>query len=382
MNYYSSILLKSYLLLFLAIVNLNKVDGQVIDKPHAIFVIDNIDEQNRFDWQSMIKIEKIIPLETNSNSILGTLTKGIIKENKILIFDSRNRFLKVFDENGRFLNQVGTKGNGPGEYTDLRDFTVVENDIWCLDNKKINCYDLLTGKFKSSIKYETKSLNPTDFLFYNTDNYYLWQSNPYSPSSKEPLYRLIAFKNGKQTNSYFKWDYFSIDGVRFLEGLNKSSILIPVNGEYKIYKITKDSIFIAYELDFKGKKIPKDKLSKRPDYGNNEYLKSAYYKSINNIFETDKYIYFTCVGPDAMGYEGFINKNTGKANLGKLDFYYNPRIFYSDGKSLYGYYNATSFTRERIEISKTEFFNTLAKKIGILNQEDNFVIVRFSISEN
>lgn len=379
----SVILAKSWLLIFLVILNLSKVSGQIINYPHPIFVIDSFDEQNRFNWQSSIKIEKIIALETNSNSILGTFTKGIVRENKILIYDSRNRFLKVFDENGKFLNQVGTKGNGPGEYTDMRDFMVEENNIWCLDNKKVNCFDLLTGKFKSSIKYETKNLNPTSFIFFNPNNFYLWQSNPYS-SSKDPLYRLLEFKNGKQTSSYFKWDYHSVDGVRFLEGLNKSYILIPVNGEYNIYKITKDSIFIAYEIDFKNKKIPKDKLVKRPDYtnSNNEYLKSAYYKSIDNIFETEKYIYFTCVGPNAMGYEGLINKYTGKADLGKLDYYYNPRIFYSDGKSFYGYYNSTSFTKERIENSKSEFFKTLAKKIGNVNLEDNFIIVKFSISKN
>lgn len=378
---YSRIIPKSCLLFLLILTCFIKVKGQTIDNPHDIFVITKFNEDNRFDWQSMIKIEKIIPLETNSNSILGTFSKGIVKENKILIHDNRNRFLKVFDENGKFLFQVGTKGNGPGEYTDLRDFMVADNDVWCLDNKKINCFDISTGKYKSSIKYEIKSLNPTSFLFYNPNNYYLWQSNPYSSSSKEPLYRLLEFKNGKQTTSYFKWDHFSVDGVRFLDALNKSSILIPIDGEYKIYKITKDSIFLAFELDFKDKKIPKAKLPIRPDYTNNEYLKSAYYKNIKDIFETEKYLYFTCVGPDAMGYEGLINKQTGDVSLGKLDFYYNPRIFYSDGISLYGYYNSSSFTKERIENSKKEFFDTIAKKTGKINLEDNFVIVKFSIHD-
>jgi len=380
MKNYFVILAKSSLLIIFTIISLINVNAQTIDKPHTIFVLDNFDDQNRFCWPPMIRIEKVIPLETNPNSILGTFTKGIIRENKILIYDSRNRFLKAFDDNGKFLFQVGTKGNGPGEYTDMRDFMIEENNIWSLDNKKINCFDLLTGKFKSSLKYETKNLNPTCFILFNPNNFYLWQSNPYS-SSKDPLYRLLEFKNGKQTNSYFKWDYHSVDGVRFLEGLNNSYFIIPINGEYNIYKITEDSIFIAYEIDFKNRKIPKDKLVKRPDYtnSNNEYLKSTYYKSIDNIFETENYIYFTCVGPNAMGYEVLINKLTGKIDFGKLDYYYTPRIFYSDGKSLYGYYNSTSFTKERIENSKSEFFKTLVKKIGDVNLEDNFIIVKFSL---
>jgi hypothetical protein len=356
------------------------VKGQTIDNPHSIFTITKFNEDIRFDWQSMIKIEKIIPLETNANSILGEFTKGIVKENKILVFDNRNRSLKVFDENGKFLFPVGAKGNGPGEYNDLRDFSLTDKDIWCLDDKKINCFDFATGKYKSNIKFETKSLNPTCLLFYNPDNYYLWESNPYSSSSKEPLYRLVQLKSGKQTRSYFKWDHFSVDGVRFLDAINKSSILIPASGEYEIYKITKDSIFIAFEIDFKDKKIPKAKLPMRSENGNSEYLKSAYYKNINNIFETEKYLYFTCTGPNTMAYECLINKQTGNVSLGKIDFYYNPRIFYSDGISLYGYYNSSSFTKERLETSKKEFFNSIAKKAGKINLDDNFIIVKFSIN--
>jgi hypothetical protein len=383
MRNYPAILTKSSLLIFFTFINLLIITGQATEKSHTTFVMDNLDVQNRFGWPPVTRVEKVIPLETNPNSILGTFTKGIVRENNILIYDSRNRFLKVFDEKGKYLFQVGTKGNGPGEYTDMRDFMLEGINIWCLDNKKINCFDLLTGRFKSSIKYETKNFNPTGFLLFNPDNYYLWQSNPYS-SSKDPAFSLLEFKGGKQKNSFFKHDYFSVDGVRFLEGLNNSYNLIPVSGECKIYKITQDSIYIAFEIDFKNKWIPKDKLIKQPDYttGNQEYLKSPYFKNINNIFETEEYLYFTCVGPNAMGYEVLINKQTRKTSMGMLDYYYTPRIFYSDAKSFYGYYNSTSFTKERIESSKSEFFNTVAKKIGSVNLEDNFVIVKLSLTKN
>jgi hypothetical protein len=40
------------------------------------------------------------------------------------ILDKRNSSIVMFDVNGNYLNQLDRRGNGPGEYLDIADFTV------------------------------------------------------------------------------------------------------------------------------------------------------------------------------------------------------------------------------------------------------------------
>ena len=91
----------------------------------------------------------------------------------------------------------------------------------------------------------------------------------------------------------------------------------PIDGEYDIYKITKDSVSLSFVLNFDNNNLPKDYFVKNPIDINNEYLKSDYYKSIADVFETEDYIYFTCAGPQSFAYEGLINKKTNQVSFGK-----------------------------------------------------------------
>lgn len=355
-----------------------------IDNPHDIFVIENIDKDKYFEWQPEIKIEKIIPLESTTNAFVGFLSKGEIINDSIFIEDNLNHLLKIYNSDGKFLSQVGANGKGPGEYHEMRDFNIIKDEIWCLDYRKMHCYDLKTGKFKYSISIDLdpRLLNPLSFLVMDSTNFYLWQSNPSSSNKNDPKYCLLKYQNEKLVASYFKWDHRSVDETRFYKGLNGSFIMKPIEGEYKIYKIDHDSLFLFFELDFKNKSLPTDYFKNHPENKNNEYLKSEYYKSINNIFETENHIYFFCVGPGSYGYEGLIDKRNKSVRFGKHNFNVSPRIFYSDDKFMYGYYESRSFVRETPPDKLRDYFEKISAKLGQRNIEDNLVIVKFSIHDN
>lgn len=70
---------------------------------------------------------KIIPLETNENSIFSKIDRISLFDNKIYILDRKLNSVFVFNDEGRFLNKIQKIGRGPQEYISLTDFSIDEN---------------------------------------------------------------------------------------------------------------------------------------------------------------------------------------------------------------------------------------------------------------
>lgn len=65
---------------------------------------------------------KYIPLETTSTSLIARITKmEILNDEKILVFDNMKGAVCLFGKDGKFLHQIGRKGNGHNEYTFIKD---------------------------------------------------------------------------------------------------------------------------------------------------------------------------------------------------------------------------------------------------------------------
>jgi len=372
------------ILVLSSFVNLNNINAIKINlkNTHTVYTIRVNDKEKYFDWDQYIKIEQIIPLETNSNSVFANPDKVYVLKDKMFFQDRKNQILKVFDHSGKFLFNVGNKGKGPEEYLEMRDFMISDNNVYTLDYKKIHCFDASNGKFKSSSNITTQEMNPMGFLVFNSKDYYLWQSNPSQKNVRDTKYRLLKFEEGKLKSRYFEYDHHSNDMNRFFKRPDGSFYIRPIDGEYVIYKITKDSVSISFELNFENKNLPKDYYLKNPIDVNNEYLKSDYYKSIADVFETEEYIYFTCAGPQSYAYEGLINKKTQQISFGKRDFSSNPRIIFSDGKYLYGYYQPSLILNEPVKKIQHYFFDEIRNHLKGIKVEDNIILVKYSLKVN
>jgi hypothetical protein len=84
---------------------------------------------------SVIKDKKYINLDgSHSDFFFKEISKISIVEDKIYILDKRLRKLIVFDTTGRGIGCVGRRGQGPGEYLQITDFSVNERgDIYFID---------------------------------------------------------------------------------------------------------------------------------------------------------------------------------------------------------------------------------------------------------
>ena len=72
---------------------------------------------------------EFIPLETNDKCLLDDFLNNIIvTKNDIIVFDYNGCYR--FNRKGKFLNKIGTKGNGPGEYINPSSIMVDTLNKW------------------------------------------------------------------------------------------------------------------------------------------------------------------------------------------------------------------------------------------------------------
>jgi hypothetical protein len=79
---------------------------------------------------------RIVPLETNPGCLIGSIQNLYAGKNSILVSTSGGggksggeSKLLHFTSGGKFLNNIGRVGKGPGEYSDVNDMSVFENPL-------------------------------------------------------------------------------------------------------------------------------------------------------------------------------------------------------------------------------------------------------------
>ena len=125
------------------------------ENERAIFNIDltdlvesTVEPINIDKWSKKVRY---VPLETTDSVFIKYIQKVYLHDNKFLIVHSGR--ISVFDIQGRYLHDIGKKGNGPEEYADLFDLCLHGNDIYVQETpNRIKVYDR-EGKFMRNLRY-------------------------------------------------------------------------------------------------------------------------------------------------------------------------------------------------------------------------------------
>ncbi len=143
-----------FLVLFLLISCHQTGEQTTVYENAYYFKTDTLKKQEKeVAYTDFLSDIKLIPLETNDSILIGEINKVLGDENSFYILDAFNtgRIFR-FDKQGKFLNFIGKKGNGPGEFNTPLDFIVFNDKVLVLnEGGKIIEFDK-NGNYKKTLK--------------------------------------------------------------------------------------------------------------------------------------------------------------------------------------------------------------------------------------
>jgi hypothetical protein len=192
-----------------------------------------------------------IALNTDTNYLISKIKKLITTNYSIVVLDDRGKIFQ-FNFEGKFINQIGSLGRGPGEYQYPSDITINNKDqqiIVCplIGGNILKIYSF-DGKFINSIPcpiYTKKIIYLNEGIFCSIFN---WGKigNLYNP--------FVLIDNGGNIIKEFpcKYDYRNSKIPNtFLE----ETLMYSKNGELFIKEIYSDTVFKFEKFDLKPKYI-------------------------------------------------------------------------------------------------------------------------------
>lgn len=223
------------------------------DFPSYSFKI-NTEVVSDFNLQKIASFDKIIPLETKEDCLITSIDKVFIVDSSLVVWDKGSNHILIFDNTGRYLRSIGSKGPSPEEYIEIGDIQMKHDTIQILDvaTRKIISYDI-SGHFISSIQSDYYL-----YTFYITPEGY-WGINAYQNNDH---YNLILLDNNLKT---IKQGYFASERIlpfrptnNFSKNEKTNELIFHYQYNDSIYKIQKDSIIPFIALDFGQKENLKD----------------------------------------------------------------------------------------------------------------------------
>ena len=256
---------------------------------------------------------RFVPLEAKGDESYFKVKSSMVFDNGRMIFviDQNKDRILLFGQNGKFLDIINRKGEGPEEYISLHDFCITNDLIYVLDiNRKIQIYDF-NGNFQKTIPlqdggnqiYVTEDGRIFVGRYFNSETYWLVYDNQGNIVEKlfptnEKLHKFDIPKGSTKTIG-------SYDG-----GIYVSNYL-----DYNIY-LLKDSANVLAKVDFGNLNIPNDFFE-----GSTDVVEKRFWNlrgkvgsikailSIENLLVTDDWIVFL---PGELASRGiYYNRKTG-----------------------------------------------------------------------
>jgi hypothetical protein len=124
-----------------------------IEEEDGVKVVKNPDEPLYGEIQLDLEEDLSIGREDDENYMFYSARNiALDSDENIYVLDSGNHRIQKFDKDGRFLQTIGKKGQGPGEFENPGDFFLDEQDsIYVLDSRKIKVFNEETDFMKEII---------------------------------------------------------------------------------------------------------------------------------------------------------------------------------------------------------------------------------------
>lgn len=251
--------------------------------------ISSLNIENKEKLSSVVDSSFITRLETKPECLISSIDKMIMYNNRIYILDKKNsNGVFEFTKRGKFIRKIGKKGKGPGEYTNLKGFTINKNEIILFDwsKRRLLAYSL-NGDFIGSKKI---GFYLNDFTM-EGENYVLDIHNRIkSASDKDKSFSIAMLDKKTKFLSEFLNSTVTINGYGSSKNMctDKNRIFFKEPYTNIIYEIKNGNYLPLFKLDFQNMTIPEN-LKKD----------NAGFSSFRNELSNHKYMFMS----NASGYQ-------------------------------------------------------------------------------
>ncbi len=245
-----------------------------------------------------------VPLETNDNCIIGSITKVLFTDEEFIIIDRKTKRILRFSEKGDFLNQIGDIGRGPREY-------VVIGDIEC--HGKGDNGHLYIGTFDKLLHYRLNGVFVESIPLIGRQEYIIIDTSSIAVaqdiSSGNAPYRLVIQNFRGDTLQKFP-NYLKFERPKTTIS---NSALVSKFSRYKgeiYYKFPySDTVFLIngnkleprYIIDLGKFKRPDDWIPEKGLHPVADYSKHGFYQFSFEVQEMDKYLYINIFSAGRFG---------------------------------------------------------------------------------
>lgn len=138
LNELKTLSLSAILILIILLPSCREGRQKVATNAEIVAKVDVSESNKVFDVDQIADFEKVIPLETVGNALIGEIDKLEMDDSHIVILDKRMRTVWLFGIDGKFIRKIGRLGNGPKEYVSLDDmcFDKENGTVWIWDRVK------------------------------------------------------------------------------------------------------------------------------------------------------------------------------------------------------------------------------------------------------
>ena len=138
LNELKTLSLFAILILIVLLPSCRESRQKAVTPAEIVAKVDVSESDKGFDVCQIANLEKVIPLETVGDALIGEIDKLEMDDSHIVILDKQMRTVWLFGIDGKFIRKIGRLGNGPKEYVSLDDmcFDKENGTVWIWDRIK------------------------------------------------------------------------------------------------------------------------------------------------------------------------------------------------------------------------------------------------------
>lgn len=225
------------------------------DNGVEIINIDGLSSNITLNLSDIYSEIEYIPLESTEASQVGRIESlESTKNGEFLVFDKRNGKVVLFDENGKYLNNIGCRGHGPAEYLspEIVRYNAFTNQVIIYDGMKhaLLHYNM-GGELVSNTTLHKYIRN---FGVIDSTHYAIYANHFDKVSTDETAYNLEIINNEGHVLKQF--EPYNADKMNFNPPANyvfwqNDGKLLYIKPYYSyVYFVTKDKIAPLFHIDY------------------------------------------------------------------------------------------------------------------------------------